>query len=207
MAKGEIRVVALNSFKDPTGKGKDLNEYGYGVMLYPVNGGVFGEAALREGDELTGWGKLPLLEYFGDSYDISDAAATDKALERYGGYVMELGGKLWCFSSNHRDELLQGSRPAAQGGALINHAPQGYGANCTWVWRQSNKGTPYPTVKMTDNINLGDFFYFDYEGQRNSQYWKKHQMGKLPLEMPTGVDAVRSQSLLILMRDKRIIMR
>lgn len=187
MPKAEVRVVAMDSFTDLTGQGTCLD--GYGLQLYPINGGVFGEIGLREGDELTGVGKRLKLQYFGDCCDGKlDQAAFERVLANPGEYSMQMGQKIWSFSNKYREEVISGIRPAWQAGALINHAPEGFGANCTWVVRSG-----FPVIKMIDNLTLGGFFYFDYEGVRrngHSLYWKNHTMGLLPQLMPSGADAV-----------------
>eukprot|EP00808_Paulinella_micropora_P027785 g63659.t1 len=59
-----IAVVSMESFKDPTGRGKGLK--GYTLQLIPRKKSDWGKIGLREDDVLDGTGKLPLLEYHGD---------------------------------------------------------------------------------------------------------------------------------------------
>ena len=176
----------MASFVDGTGANLD----GVGVQLYPINGSVFGEIGLKEGDELTGLGKMLRLEYVGDIYDSRrDPAGFKNALLNPGEYSMQIGQKIWCCTDVYREELLSGKRPASQAGALINHASEGSGANCTWVYRQ-NKGNANPVVKMIDNLVYGAFFYFAYDGLMDSYYWKRHCKGLQPSIMPVAADAV-----------------
>eukprot|EP00808_Paulinella_micropora_P010461 g21207.t1 len=155
LPKVEVRVVAMDSFVDP--EGRDPLE-GYEVQLFPINGARYGGIGLREGEELGGFGRELLLQFWGDCYDEKDPAGFSAVLASPGDSTLKIGGKLWCFTKAHRKEVAEDrSQPPCNAGALINHAPEGSGANCTWILPKG-KRNQYPILKMTDNLVYGDFF-------------------------------------------------
>jgi len=196
LPQGEIRVVRMDSFRDNSDTGTPLE--GYGLQLIPVNKSSYGEIGLREGELLNGAGKSLLLCYVAESYDAAkDPDGFAAAQHKPGDYSMQIGSKIWCLSEQQRAELTDGTRPGSEAGALVNHAWFGQGANCTFI--QPRKGQTYPIARMTDNLVYGGFFLFDYEGQANSLYWKKHTQGAKPRQLPLAADAVVRFSLCLLM--------
>eukprot|EP00808_Paulinella_micropora_P000481 g67435.t1 len=160
--------------------------------LVPINGARYGDIGLREGEELGGFGRELLLQFWGDCYDEKvDPAGFSAVLASPGDSTLKIGGKLWCFTKAHRKEVAEDrSQPPCNAGALINHAPEGSGANCTWILPKG-KRNQYPILKMTDNLVYGGFFLFDYDGQKGSVYWPQHVGGVTPRDMPLAADADR----------------
>lgn len=189
MPKAQVRVVAMDSFVDP--ESRDPLQ-GYGVQLVPINGAKYGEIGLRDGDELDGSARKLLLQFYGECYDEKiDPAGYAAVLARPGDNSMKIGSKIWCFTQAHRKEIAEDySMPPCNAGGLINHASEGSGANCTWIVPRGKKN-PYPVIKCTDNIMYGGFFYFDYDGGKNAQYWYNHPGREMPRQMPLASDAHR----------------
>eukprot|EP00808_Paulinella_micropora_P030290 g76282.t1 len=116
---------------------------------------------MHEGDILDGTGKMPLLRFFSACIDPQlDPVEYAKAISAPGDNTMQLGGKLWRVS----EQCAIGTLPPSDAGSLINHAPEGKGANGIWILR---KGDKFPVWQCTDNLVYGAVFLWDYEGKDN----------------------------------------
>lgn len=160
---------------------------GINVWLKPINGAQYGRICLHAGDILDGTGKMPLLRFMSDCIDPQvDPESYAKVMEAPGDNAMLLGGKVWCVSETVRAECASGKMPASDAGGLVNHAPDGKGANGIFIVR---KGDKYPVWQCTDNMVFGAVFLMDYEGKdKNCRYWADHPDGVVPYNLPVRVD-------------------
>eukprot|EP00808_Paulinella_micropora_P011757 g66455.t1 len=147
----EIASIASRKGAKPLGGGGRLNPW-----LKPVNGAKYGEICLHEGDIIDGTGKMPLLGFFSTCIDPQlDPVEYAKAISAPGDNTMQLGGKLWCVSETIHDQCAIGTLPPSDAGGLINHAPEGKGANGVWILRKCDK---FPVWQCTDNVVYGAVF-------------------------------------------------
>eukprot|EP00808_Paulinella_micropora_P010624 g81648.t1 len=149
----------------------------------------YGEICLHEGDILDGTGKVPLLRFFSDCIDpVLDPVEYAKAISAPGDNTMQLGGKLWRVSETIHDQCAIGTLPPSDAGGLVNHAPEGKGANGVWILRKSDK---FPVGQCTDNLLYGSVLLWDYEGKDNGSctYWADHPDGLVQYNLPVRVDS------------------